>query len=109
MPDNKRETGVRIPKEDRTPVETDQNAGMPKMPAGTGLSRQVNEAGDSSHPSETAGVMRGTPEGDAVGAYAKTQHGGKNDGVASAVPKVISRKKSGDATFKHTYNGIDRE
>jgi hypothetical protein len=41
-----------------------------------------------------------SPESDARGQFAKTQHGGKNDGVISANPRVLSGKKDGDATFK---------
>ncbi|MBZ9657308.1 hypothetical protein [Phyllobacterium lublinensis] len=40
------------------------------------------------------------PESDARGQFAKTQNGGKNDGVSSANPRVLSGKKDGDATFK---------
>lgn len=38
------------------------------------------------------------PEKDAEGQYAPTQSGGKNDGAASANPRVLS-DKDGDATF----------
>jgi hypothetical protein len=41
-----------------------------------------------------------SPETDAKGQFAKTQHGGDNDGVSSANPRVLSGKKDGDATFK---------
>lgn len=109
MTENKRETGVRVPKEDHRPSETDQNAGMPKDPHGQGLSQAPDETNDRTRQSDQAGSMEGSPEGDARGAYAKTQHGGDNNGVASAEPVVISGKKSGDATFKHTYRGVDKE
>jgi hypothetical protein len=39
------------------------------------------------------------PEGDARGQSEKNHKGGSNDGVASADPRVISKKKDGDATF----------
>ena len=39
------------------------------------------------------------PKGDAEGQFRKSQHGSHNDGVSSADPKVLSGKKSGDATF----------
>ena len=39
------------------------------------------------------------PEADAKGQYAKSRADGTNDGVSSADPRVISGKKSGDATF----------
>jgi hypothetical protein len=38
-------------------------------------------------------------EEDAKGQFAKEQHGAKSDGVSSADPKNLSKKKSGDATF----------
>ena len=41
-----------------------------------------------------------SPESDAKGQFAKTRHGGDNDGVSSANPRVLSGKKDGDATFK---------
>jgi hypothetical protein len=109
MIENKRETGVRVPEEDHRPSETDQNAGMPEDPHGAGLSRPPHETNDRTKQSDQAGSMANTPEGDATGQYAKTQHGGTNNGVSSAEPVVISGKKSGDATFKHTYKGIDKE
>ena len=40
------------------------------------------------------------PKNDAKGQFAKTQHGGENDGVSSANPRVLSGKEDGDATFK---------
>lgn len=39
------------------------------------------------------------PRADVKGQFAKKTKGGKNDGVASADPEVISGKESGDATF----------
>ncbi|TPL54347.1 hypothetical protein [Mesorhizobium sp. B2-4-6] len=39
------------------------------------------------------------PERDAEAQSEKRHKGGKNDGVVSADPRVISRKKDGDATF----------
>ena len=107
MTDNKRETGVRVPKSDLRPgTTTDQNAGMPRNPGGAGLPPQTEER---TRQPDQADTMEGSPEGDAKGAYAKPQDGGCNDGVASADPKVLSGKKSGDATFRHTFKGIDRE
>ncbi|MDF1600892.1 hypothetical protein PZ895_14085 [Mesorhizobium sp. YIM 152430] len=109
MTDNKRETGARVPKSDLRPGATDQNAGMPENPGGAGLSRHPDDTDERTHQSDQADTMEGSPEGDAKGAYAKPQHGGSNDGVVSADPRVLSGKKSGDATFKHTFKGIDRE
>ena len=109
MSDNKRETGVRVPKDDHRPGETDPNAALPKNPHGSGLSQSPAETNDKTRQSDQADSMSNSPEGDAKGQYANTQHGGDNNGVASAEPVVISGKKSGDATFKHTYKGIDKE
>ena len=39
------------------------------------------------------------PEADAKGQFEGKHEGGGNDGVASADPRAISGKKSGDATF----------
>ena len=39
------------------------------------------------------------PKDDAKGQFVGAQHGGDNDGVASADPSVLSGKKDGDATF----------
>ena len=39
------------------------------------------------------------PEADAKGQSEGQHEGGRNDGVASADPRAISGKKSGDATF----------
>ena len=39
------------------------------------------------------------PKNDARGQFTNTQHGGGNDGVASASPRVLSDKDDGDATF----------
>ncbi|WP_181180153.1 hypothetical protein [Mesorhizobium sp. B2-1-3A] len=39
------------------------------------------------------------PEPDASGQYAKSEADASNDGVSSADPRVLSGKKSGDATF----------
>lgn len=39
------------------------------------------------------------PECDAEAQSEKRHKGGKNDGVVSADPRVISGKKDGDATF----------
>lgn len=38
-------------------------------------------------------------EKDAKGQFAKTEHGAGSDGVSSADPRTLSKKKSGDATF----------
>ena len=109
MTDSKRENGVYVPKHRPPPTETDQNAGMPKNPHGHGLSQSSDETNDETHQSDQAGSMTTSTEKDAKGQYAQTQHGGHNNGVSSAEPEVISGTKSGDATFKHTYNGIDNE
>ena len=52
-----------------------------------------------------------SPESDAKGHFAKTQHGGDNDGVSSANPRVLSGKKDGDATSKSDAkeNEMDRQ
>jgi len=42
---------------------------------------------------------RGTPENDARGQSESKHAGGSNDGISSANPRVLSGKKSGDATF----------
>lgn len=39
------------------------------------------------------------PEKDAKGQFASSKADGSNNGVSSADPRVISGKKSGDATF----------
>ncbi|UVK57369.1 hypothetical protein DBIPINDM_008307 (plasmid) [Mesorhizobium sp. AR02] len=39
------------------------------------------------------------PEADARGQSEKRHKGGKNDGVASANPRVLSGEDDGDATF----------
>ena len=39
------------------------------------------------------------PKNDAKGQFVGTQHGGSNDGVTSANPRVLSGKKDGEATF----------
>lgn len=109
MSDNKRETGVRVSVEDHRPGKTEQNAALPKDPHGSGLSQSPDETNDETRQSDQAGSMSNSPEDDAKGQYAKTQHGGDNNGVSSAEPVVISGKKSGDATFDHTYKGIDKE
>lgn len=109
MADSKCEDGIYIPKDRPSGTETDQNAGMPKNPHGHGLSQCPEETNEETRQSDQAGNMANSPENDAKGQYAKTQHGGHNDGVSSAEPEVISGNKSGDATFKHTYRGIDKE
>lgn len=110
MNENKRETGPRIPKEDHRPSEIDQRAAENKKPKkGDGLSQSQDETNDKTRQSDQAGTMEGSPQLDAKGASTRTQSGGDNDGTVSADPRVLSGKKSGDATFKHTYNGIDRE
>jgi hypothetical protein len=40
-----------------------------------------------------------SPETDARGQSEKNHKGGKNDGVSSANPRVLSGKADGDATF----------
>lgn len=40
-----------------------------------------------------------SPEADARGQSEKKHKGGKNDGVSSANPRVLSGKRDGDATF----------
>lgn len=109
MTENRRETGVRVPKEVHRASQTDQNAALPRDPYGAGLSQPPAETHNQTKQSDQAGSMANPPQSDARGQYAKTQHGGDNNGVASAEPVVISGKKSGDATFKHTYKGIDIE
>lgn len=42
-------------------------------------------------------------EGDAKGQFAGTQHGGKNNGVSSATPRVTTG--TDDATFKNHPDG----
>ncbi|KAA0970786.1 hypothetical protein FPY71_09935 [Aureimonas fodinaquatilis] len=49
-------------------------------------------------PNKKDGTRKG-PKDDAEGQFVGTQHGGDNDGVISADPRVISGKKDGDATF----------
>lgn len=110
MTENKRETGVRIPKEDHRPSEIDQDAAKNEKPKkGVGLTHSQDETNEKTRQSDQAGTMEGSPQSDAKGAGAKTQSGGDNDGTVSADPRVLSGKKSGDATFKHTYKGIDGE
>lgn len=106
---DKSENGIYVPNHRPPPTETDQNAGMPKNPHGLGLSQSPDETNDKTRQSDQAGDMANLPEKDAKDQYAKTQHGGHNDGVASANPEVISGEKGGDATFNHTYKGIDKE
>lgn len=64
MSENKRETGVRVPKEDHRPSETDQNAGMPKNPNGAGLSQSPDETNDQTRQSDQAGSMANPPDRD---------------------------------------------
>lgn len=109
MTNEKHDNGVYIPKTRNPPTEIDQNAGMPKNPHGNGLSRTAGETNDETRQSDQAGSMANPAETDAKGQYAKPQSGGANDGVASADPVATSGAKSGDATFKHTYKGIDKE
>jgi hypothetical protein len=108
MSENKRETGVRIPIEDHRPSEINQGAAKNDKPKkGFGLSQSQDETTEKTRQSDQAGTMEGSPQSDAKGANAKTQRGGANDGVVSADPRVQSGKKSGDTTFKHTFDGID--
>lgn len=109
MIENRRETGARVPKEDHRPSETDQDSALPKDTHGSGLSQSPDETNDKTRQSDQAGSMSNSPQDDAKGQYAKTQHGADNNGVSSAEPVVISGKKSGDATFEHTYKGMDKE
>ena len=48
------------------------------------------------------------PEADARGQSEGNHKGGTNDGVSSADPRVLSRKKSGDATFLDQDTGKDK-
>ncbi|MCO6388467.1 hypothetical protein [Aliihoeflea sp. 40Bstr573] len=109
MTNEKHDNGVYIPKTRNPPTEIDQNAGMPKNPHGNGLSRTAGETNDETRQSDQAGSMANPAETDAKGQYAKPQSGGDNDGVASVDPVATSGANSGDATFKHTYKGIDKE
>lgn len=45
------------------------------------------------------GSSRKSPEADARGQSEKNHEGGKNDGVSSANPRILSGKDDGDATF----------
>lgn len=106
MTENRRETGARIPKPSHEREQTDRSAGDPKK---QGLSQPTGETNDRTRQSDQAGTMEGTPQSDAKGAAARSQADASNEGVASADPRVLSGKKSGDATFRHTYDGIDKE
>jgi len=48
-------------------------------------------------------------ESDAKGQFAKTQHGGDNNGISSANPCVRSGKKDGDATFRSDAKENEKE
>lgn len=98
---NNRETGRRIPKEDHRPDQTDQNAALPPQPKPYGLTEGLNETDARTRKSEGVGSVGddARQRKDAKGAYAKPLHGNHNDGVASADPRVLSGKPSGDATF----------
>jgi hypothetical protein len=110
MTEYNRESGIRIPKENHRPSEIDKKAAENKRPkSGTGLTQSTEDTNEKTRQSDQAGTMSGTPQSDAKGAKAKSRADGSNDGVASADPRVLSGKKSGDATFKHTYRGIDKE
>lgn len=98
MSDNKRETGVRTPREDHAPSKIDQRAAGNKPPNRQGgLSQSHDETHEKTRQSDQAGAMA-TPQSDARGAKARSRHGGNNDGTVSADPRVLSEKKSGDAT-----------
>jgi hypothetical protein len=73
------------------------------------LSRSPGETSDKTHQSDQAGTSEGTPQSDAKGAGAPSLADGSSDGVLSAKPRVVSGRKNGDATFEHTYRGIDKE
>ncbi|MCX8282464.1 hypothetical protein OSJ77_19930 [Phyllobacterium sp. 0TCS1.6C] len=49
------------------------------------------------------------PKNDAKAQFTKTQHGGDNDGVSSANPRVLSGKEDGDATFKSDRKENERD
>ncbi|MHC1548375.1 hypothetical protein [Phyllobacterium sp. K27] len=49
------------------------------------------------------------PEKDAKGQFVKTQHGGRNDGIVSANPRILSDKEDGDATFKSNAKENERD
>jgi hypothetical protein len=54
---------------------------------------------------KTRRTIERPPEQDARGQSEKNHKGGKNDGVASANPRVISGNKDGDATFPIKVKG----
>lgn len=103
---NQRETGVRIPKPSRDLGRTHDEAGENDK---GGLAQAASETNDKTRQSDQTGTMEGSPQSDAKGAKSRSQGDSINDGVASADPKVLSGNKSGDATFEHTFDGIDKE
>jgi hypothetical protein len=69
-----------------------------KPPLGMGLSERTSEHSENDKSDLTDGKV-GTPEADAQGQSEKRHAGGKNDGVSSADPRVLSGNDDGDATF----------
>lgn len=106
MSENKRETGARVPKPAPEHTAPDRHVDDRDK---QGLSRSPTETNDKTRQSDQAGTMEGTPQSDAKGADAPSQADASNDGIASANPRVLSGRKNGDATFEHTYRGVDKE
>jgi len=69
-----------------------------KPPRGMGLTDAPGEHSENDK-SDFQDAPTGTPEGDAQGQSERHHAGGKNSGVSSANPRVLSGEEDGDATF----------
>lgn len=72
-----------------------------KPPLGIGLTEATHERSENDK-SDLRDGDRGNPETDAQGQSEKKHAGGRNNGVSSANPRVLSNDDDGDATFPHT-------
>lgn len=99
---NNRETGAR-----HLPAKTGRDANdefsqkaaeNKKPPRGMGLTDAPGEHSENDK-SDFQEAPTGKPEEDAHGQSERHHAGGKNDGVSSANPRVLSGEEDGDATF----------
>ena len=97
------ETGSRVPKvasKEQMHEEFSQKAAENKKPPlGIGLTEKVDLERSETDKSDLQDSRTSNPEDDAKGQSESNHAGGRNDGVSSANPRVLSGNKDGDATF----------
>ncbi len=76
------------------PVHTGDPGDEPKQPYG--LTEPMDDRGNATR--HHNGVQPSRRK-ETAGQFVGTQHGGENNGMASAEPRVISKHEGGDATF----------